>query len=114
MPEGAILSSKQDTVTAWAVSFFWMLLGNMALFFLSISIAQRDPFNRSRADDAFLVVVVALIVARLVDVACLDGRTVTGEPATRVDWWRYAGRLVAGSLVLWIAAHGLAATGWMR
>lgn len=114
MSDVTAFKSKQDTLSGCAVRFFWMLVGNIVLFFITISIAQHEPFNLSWRDAAFVGVVLALIAARFVDIAYLDGKTTEHQPASRSDWTRYATRLLAGGVAVWLAAHGVAAAGWMR
>jgi hypothetical protein len=106
--------TKQNTLSGCGVRFFWMLVGNMALFFLAISIGQTAPFKLSWRDAAFLVVVLALALARFVDISFLDGRTTEDKPATLADWRRYTVWLLAAGVAVWFAAHALAAAGWMR
>jgi hypothetical protein len=114
MSDVAASTSKQNTLAGCAVRFFWMLVGNMALFFLAISIAQHEPLPLSWRDAAFLGVVGALICARFLDISYLDGKTTEDNPATRSDWAKYTIRLLAMTGAVWLAAHGLAAAGWMR
>ncbi len=106
--------TKQDTVSGCLVRFFWMLVGNMALFFLAILVAQYEPFKLSLRDAVFWAVVALMMAARFVDIRHLDGVTTEGEPATQSDWTRYVARLLGGAAVVWLVAHGLAATGWLR
>jgi hypothetical protein len=106
--------AKQDTVSGCLVRFFWMLVGNMALFFLTIIIAQYEAFELSIHDAAFWAVVLLLLAVRFVDISYMSGGTADGNRATLSDWKRYAAVLVGVAAAAWLAAHGLAATGWMR
>jgi len=114
MPDASVSASRQDTMAGCAVRFFWMLIGNIALFFLTISIAQKEPYTLTWRDAAFFAVVLALIAARFVDIWYLDGKTSNDEPATRGDWRRYTFRLLAACAGVWLLAHALAAFGWFR
>ncbi len=106
--------SKEDTISGCFVRFFWMAAGNMALFFLAISMCQNEALKFSASDGAFWAVVVLLIAIRFVDIAYLHGETADGDPATRSDWKRYVAVLLGTASIVWVAAHGVAATGWWR
>jgi hypothetical protein len=113
MSDSASPQSKRDTVSGCLLRFFWMMIGNIALFFLAILIAQYQAFSILR-DGAFWAVVLLLIATRFVDISYMSGETADGNPATRSDWKRYVAVLLGVASAVWLAAHGLAATGWMH
>jgi hypothetical protein len=105
--------TKQNSVSGCLVKSLWMLVGNGALFFLAVLIAQHEPLKLSFRDAAFWSVVILMVAARFVDIWYLDGVTTEGEPATQSDWRRYVAVLLCGAAAVWLVAHGLAATGWL-
>jgi len=113
MPESASPQSKQP-VLGCLVRLFWTMVGNIVLFFLAVSIAQYEAFKFSIRDGAFWALILVLIAIRFVDISYLAGETADGDPATRSDWKRYVAVLLGIAAALWLAAHGFAATGWLR
>jgi hypothetical protein len=89
----------------------WMMFGNAALVICIGTIANHRGRFLSAADAVFWVVVLVLIWLRHVDITRMKGRTASGQPATLSHWKRYAGLLLAFSLVAWAVAHAVA---WFR
>jgi len=75
---------------------YWLLFGNVLLFFLLIYLFERKPTLPSIIDVIYAVAVASLIVARYVGVRFQSGKTGTGSPDTMALWSRYA--LLVGSL----------------
>jgi len=114
MPEPVSSESKQDTTLGCLVRFLWTFAGNIALFFLAASMAYQEAVKLTWRDAAFWALIVVLIVIRFVDISYLHGKTADDKPATRSDWKRYVALLLGVALAVWLAVHGLAATGWLR
>ena len=114
MPENTQSTRDQSSSIGCLARFVWMAVGNAALFMLAVTIAQKEALSLSVYDLAFWLVPVVVIVVRFIDITRLGGKTVDAEPATLAHWRRYALGLVAVAVALWLAAHGLAATGWMK
>ena len=85
------------------VRLLWLMVGNGALFFLTILIAQRRAL--SALDFAFWATVVGLILIRYIDITRLNGLTKDGEPASLRHWRRYVLFLLLVSAGLWGLAH---------
>jgi len=85
------------------VRLFWLIAGNLVLFFLAVSIAQRRAL--SARDIAYWVTVTVLILARYIDITRLDGQTKDGEPASLRTWRWYTLVLLLASGALWVLAH---------
>lgn len=82
-----------------------MMFGNVALFFAAIEVASSDGLGL--ADAAYAAVVMALLLARYVDIVKLRGLTTDATPASTGDLRRYAALLVAVALVGWLIARGV-------
>ncbi len=105
--------SEQDTnqgVLGFFLRFYWMFVGNAALFFSAYAIADRPARFPSfaKADAVFWIVAVSVAAARFVDVSYLGGRTAAGEPASRAILPRYLVVLAVVCLVVWGVAHVIA------
>jgi len=89
----------------------WFFGGYAVLFILSAKIVvDRSPLPSFR-DAAFLLVAVAIIVLRYVDIHHFHGDTADGKPATMRHWKRYSILVAIGSLLLWLATRGIV---WLR
>lgn len=80
---------------------FWMMLGNILLLVLCLSIARQLPWTFTWRDGAYALGLATLLIVRWVDITRLGGRTADGDPATPVDWRRWA-----------LSTSGFAAAGW--
>jgi hypothetical protein len=80
-----------------------MGFGNLSLLMLGLLIIEENRF--STLDFIYWAIVVALGVARLVDISRFQGRTIEGEPATMRHFRRYAWRLPLIAAGFWITAH---------
>jgi hypothetical protein len=89
----------------------WTLLGTAALVICIRAIAIHTGSFLSAADAVFWAVVPVIIWLRRVDITRMSGLTLDGRPATLSHWKRYAGLMLACSLVAWAAAHAFA---WFR
>lgn len=86
----------------------WMMVGPMFLVFLTIAIVQNGNGWFTPADFAYLAVLAAMLLGRLVEYWEGNPQTASGEPATRAQVFRYlaaAGGIGAG---VWILANLLA------
>jgi hypothetical protein len=104
-------SSPQATsFVALGLRIFWQLLGWCLLAAFAGLIAQSS--GPSELDAVYAATVVAMAVARYVDIVRFLGTTSEGEPATVGHFWRYVVVLMLGAGAAWGAAHlvGLAAT----
>jgi len=91
---------------------YWMLGGNAVLYLAAVAITQQGHERAWTADAAFLAAAASLVLVRYVDIALLGGATASGEPASRSDWHRYAGRLLLLALAAWIIARAVALIGF--
>ena len=101
----------QDSHAGCLVRLFWMGIGNIILFFCLTYIFHNRVHGLTRVDLGYWLTVVAMIVARWVDIRSYHGDTVTGAPATLTHWRKYAVRLVVGALIVWTIIHLLTLTG---
>lgn len=97
------------TLSGLFLRIWWMALGNAALLFLLLMMAQQRQELPSLLDAAFVVLVASLIVARLTDIRYFDGATAEGARATMDHFRRYAVRLLAISAAGWGVANAAAA-----
>ena len=105
---------RQSTASGCLTRFYWMVVGNMALAFLAMGIAEQDWWPPTWRDAAFWAVVGSLAVVRALDIRLLGGRTAEGEPATEADLRRYIPVLLVISAGLWALAHLVTRAGWAR
>jgi hypothetical protein len=89
--------------------FIWMAVGNMALIASAMLVAKGTA--PVVMDIVFLAVTIGLIVVRYVDITRFKGETSEGQPATLVDWRRYAILLAILSTTLWALARFAASRG---
>ena len=110
-PEKKPEPASQMSGAGCLVRLGWMMFGNAALVICIGMIAGHTGSFLSAADAVFWVVVPALIWLRHIDITRMNGQTTSGQPATLSHWKRYAGLLLAFSVVAWAAAHAVA---WFR
>lgn len=94
-----------NPATGCLLRVFWIMVGNLALLFCAVYIAQNATRLVGVADAVYWAIIGSLLAARYVDIRHFQGRTAEGEPASMAHWRRYAGLLVAVSAGLWLAAH---------
>ena len=87
----------------YVVRLFWMAFGNVALFFTWMHIASGERIGV--ADAVYGALVLALLLARWIDITRLNGMTSRAEPATRAHLRRYAIALIAVGLAGGVAAR---------
>ena len=99
------------SIVGCLLRLFWMLLGNTALFFCAFFIGSKPAafLTFSVFDIVYGAAVTALLAARYIDIRHLNGATVFGTPASMSHYRRYALILIAASIGVWAAAHGVAA-----
>ena len=102
---------RSEPLAGCVLRVFWMVPGNMALFFCAFFIGDKPAaFLRfSGLDIAYGAVVGALLAARYIDIRYQNGATMFGAPASMTHYRRYALILIAASIGVWVAAHGIAA-----
>jgi hypothetical protein len=86
---------------------FWMMGGNVILVFSAISIFQRKSGTLGVADIVFWVTVVAIAIARCLDIHVWNGFTAMGTPATTTDLKKYLIVLGIYSSILWALAYAM-------
>jgi hypothetical protein len=94
----------QERGSSSLARIFWMLIGNVILFFLAMSIYQKHAILSS-FDLAYWVIVLLLIVIRYCDIKYLGGLTGKGEPASIAHWRKYVMFLLLIAAGVWLLAH---------
>ena len=85
-----------------------MFFGNLVLLFIVIYILKSRRAGLSVFDGIYWGVVFLIISVRYIDIAKLEGLTSEGKPATIDSWRKYSIEILAVTLLVWLAAHGLA------
>ena len=100
-------TEKYDNMLGLLARLYWMLVGNMTLFILTIFILMNKgkPFNA--ADVVFWITVAALVLTRYFDIKLLGGLTVTNQPASMAHWRKYTIFLLIGSTAVWGLLHAI-------
>ena len=93
------------------VRLIWLVAGSGILIFIWISILSHRGTFLSIFDGAFGATVVLLITVRYIDIAWLNGRTASGEPASLAHWRRYSVMLLSCGAAAWAVAHAIAYLG---
>ena len=107
-------AAKQASLFGCLLRFVWMAAGNVVLFFLGMTIAQRNTRALSWLDGALWGVAGIMIAVRYLDIARFGGKTSEGEPAGIKHLRRYVVILIVTTAGWWALAHALALTGWLR
>jgi len=92
-----------------ALRVYWMLLGNFALVLMAGHIAVNEGGRLTAADAVYGGLLVALILARVLDVTRFEGQTTDGGRATVADLRRFAVLALLGYGALLGAAHAVGA-----
>lgn len=104
--ENSIPDAKSAPAPAGCLlRLFWMLVGNGLLYLSLILIASKHAPLPSYLDALAGAAVVAMIVARYLDITRFAGRTVEDEPATLAHWRRFTVALVVVATLSWLLAH---------
>ncbi len=101
---------KAENLSGCLLRVFWMVIGNLGLFFSAYFIAAGPAGGQLRfswLDAVYGGTVLALLLVRYVDVRCCNGTTVTGAPATTATFGRYALVLLGVSLATWAGVHAV-------
>ena len=109
MPEDSKIQEAAQPPLGCLLRLFWMMFGNVALLFAAMNVASSDGLGL--ADAVYAAVVMALLLARSVDIVKLHGLTTDATPATRGDLRRYAVSLLAVALAGWLIARGVSMAG---
>jgi len=96
---------KYDSIFSLFIRVFWMLFGNVILFFTTISIFQHKREIFHTADIIFWGIVATLVLARYLDIKFWPDTTPKGTPVTMAHWRKYAVVLLICSTSLWVIAH---------
>jgi len=102
--------TKHESPAGCLLRVFWMVLGNIALFFMAYFIAVPPSGSRqtlSVFDAVYAATVGALILSRYLDIRYCSGATASGGPATMANFRRYVLILVIASLAIWGGAHAI-------
>ncbi|HOX06089.1 MAG TPA: hypothetical protein PK280_06785 [Planctomycetota bacterium] len=87
---------------------YWLILGNLVLFFLAYFIAAgqvRGEWRFTVLDGAYAAAAVIQVLARYLDIRLCAGTTSTGAPGSMTVFRRYAAIMLAVSLAAWAGAH---------
>jgi hypothetical protein len=84
---------------------FWMAIGNLVLAVVLMDIWRDGGRFAVSRETTYWTTLVLLVAARLVDIRWYSGETLSGEPASMPQFWRYAIGLVIVASTLWVAAH---------
>ena len=104
-PRGAEESNPAQSAAGCFRRLVWSIGGLGVLVILWIAILREPPWTFSQKDVLFWGAAATMIAARHLDVSRYDGRTMTGERATRRDVWRYALGLFGAASALWCVGH---------
>ena len=101
------MTPTEPTTSMLAVASraFWMMLGPMILGILTYTIVSTGSGWLTAADFAFLAVLGALFVARLLEFRGGSPQTATGEPATPAHLRRYVAVTIPLGLSVWVVAN---------
>jgi hypothetical protein len=87
------------------VRVFWMVLGPAILIISAASIFSSSSGWMTFVDAVFVVTVVGMIAARLIDFQSGDSRDAFGEPVSAPDIRRYCIVLAAAGCGVWVLAN---------
>lgn len=93
----------------YVVRLYWMAFGNLALFYAALNVAASERVGT--ADAVYGGLVLALLLARWVDITKLNGMTIRVQPAQPAHLRRYAVGLFSFALIGWAAARWLSTWG---
>jgi hypothetical protein len=99
-------TTEQTGCLGAVIRLVWLAVGNAALLFLAVAIAQRRALLA--LDLTFWAIVVGLVVLRYIDITRFGGLTTDGKPASLQHWRRYLVLLLLVAGGLWALAHGVA------
>ena len=102
---------KRDHLAGCFLRFFWMIVGNAILVFCVVSMVKGRSSLLGLEDAFYWSLVGCLLAARYADIQYFKGQTADGEPASMVDWRRYAVRVGIVSVGLWLVAHAIVVGG---
>ena len=97
---------NQESGSSSLARIFWMLIGNVILFFFAMSIYHRHTILQF-VDLAYWITVLLLILIRYCDIKYLGGLTAQGQPASIAHWRKYIVFLLLIAAGAWLVAHGL-------
>ncbi len=82
------------------IRLFWLYGGVVILIFSGVDIALRG--NRAFTIVLYWLAVVAIMVARFVDIRFFHGETYNGKPATMKHWRRHVVLILAFSSIFFV------------
>ena len=100
-------AEKYDNPLSLLARLYWMLVGNMTLFILTVFIVMNKGKQFNAVDVVFGIIVASLLLTRYIDIKFLGGFTTTDKPASMADWRKYAIFLLIGSMVVWGLSHAI-------
>jgi hypothetical protein len=83
----------------------WILVGPIALVFLTFAIVKMGGGWLVAADIAFFCVLAAMLLGRWIEYRSGQGETASGEPMMQSDLRRYLLATSAVGLAVWVAAN---------
>jgi len=98
-------TEKYDSPLGLLTRLYWMVVGNITLFMLTIFILLNNGKQLNAADAIFWTTVALLVLTRYIDIKLLGGLTVTNQPASMADWRKYTTFLLIGSTAVWGLSH---------
>ncbi len=104
MPDGTrTQTTDEQPAIGYVVRLYWMLFGNVALFFIWLDVASSGGVGS--ADLVYGAVTLSLLLARWIDIKKLNGMTTRAQRATQADLRRYAIGLLGFALLGWAIAR---------
>ena len=100
-------TEKYDSMLGLMARLYWMLVGNMTLFIVTIFIFLNQGKMFNAADVIFWVTVALLVLTRYLDINLLGGLTATDKPASMANWRKYTMFLLIGSTAVWGLSHAI-------
>ena len=86
---------------------FWLAYGNAGLLIAAALVSKQPPWTYTVTDAIYGALVVALLLARFLDITRFGGLTSNNEPATKGHLVRYSVGLVVIATLLWIGAQSI-------
>jgi hypothetical protein len=105
-PQNSNSTTKSEGTSGLGVliRLLWMLLGPFAAAIVCVQIFQKRA-GFGKYDIAFWCLVLLMLTARYVDMRFMHGLTASDEPATPQAYRSYAVKLLAVTIIGWIAIH---------
>jgi hypothetical protein len=102
-------SDDNRPVVAELCKIVWLAFSPAGIIFSGAAIWKQPPWTYSVRDGVFWGMVVAALVARLLDIRLWHGSTTENRPATMADWWWYSAKVVVFAAAIWGLAQSFQA-----